>query len=374
MAKMGELKIALIHDELTRRGGAEIVFEEMIRTWPQADVYALYAGRPQAAIGDKTYKIETSFLQKFPLWFRRHPRRLLPLLPQAAEQFDFSGYDVVVSSASGLAKAIVTRAGVPHICYCHTPTRYLWDNSLEAIAQTPRGLRWLARLVIHYLRLIDYAAAQRVNIFLANSQYTQARIAKYYRRKSEVIYPPVDTAFFTPGKRIELNDYFLCVGRLTRSKKFDQAIRVCEKLGLDLVVVGTGYDHKRLSKLAGQHTTLVGKVSQERLREYYRGARALIQPGVEDFGLASAEALACGTPVIAFGEGGVKEIIRDRSIGILYNDQSNEGVAEALRQFLESDRIFEQGKLQQTAWRFSLTRWRDSIYKRVNNYVESKQV
>src|SRR3989344_1139286 len=176
---LGDLKVALVHDELTRRGGAEIVLEELVRIFPQADLYALYAGEPKMIVDGRTYHVRTSFLQRFPLWWRRHPSRLLPLLPQAAEQFDLSTYDLVLSSASAFAKAVVTRVSVPHLCYCHTPTRYLWSDAHAALERQPAWARWPARVGMHYLRLADFAAAQRVGVYLANSGFTQARIKSY---------------------------------------------------------------------------------------------------------------------------------------------------------------------------------------------------
>lgn len=339
--RKGEPKIALLHDELVRRGGAEVVFEELIEIFPQADVYALYAGTPRMTINSREYRIKTSFLQRWPRWFRRHPSRLLPLLPQAAEQFDLSHYDIVLSSSSGFAKAIVTRSNIPHICYCHTPTRYLWDDTQAAIARRPRGTRIIGRLLLHYLRLADFAAAQRVDHFIANSQYTAQRISSYYRRGSQVIYPPIDTRFYFPDAK-QPRKYFLCVGRPSPSKYFDHAVAVCKKLHLPLVIVA-------------------GKSSPEELRQHYRSARALLQPGMEDFGMAAAEALACGTPVIAFGGGGVREIVQDGRHGILYPNQSPEGLAEGLRQFLLIEDKFRPEQLQQQVLRFSKERFAQEI-------------
>ena len=249
MMLKGDLRLALLHDELTRRGGAEVVFEELAALFTQADLFTLYAGRPVLRTGGTLRPVKTSYLQRWPEWMRRHPGRMLPFLAHAAEQFDFSGYDVVISSASAFAKAIVTRSTVPHISYCHTPIRYLWDSALEVAASRPWALRLPVKWLQHYLRLVDFTAAQRVDLFIANSQYTQARIAKFYRRASEVIYPPIDTEFYNPGIAKKIGDYFLLVGRLTPTKRFDVAIRVCEKLELSLVVVGTGPDLPRLKML-----------------------------------------------------------------------------------------------------------------------------
>jgi glycosyltransferase involved in cell wall biosynthesis len=365
MFEANKVKIALVHDELTRRGGAEGVLEEMIRIFPQADIYALYTGHPRITVDERKYDVRTSFLQKWPSWFRQHPRRLLPFLAQAAEQFDLSNYDVVISSASAFAKGIITRANVPHISYCHTPTRYLWDTTHEATRSVRRGMRPLAEILMHQLRLVDFAAAQRVDFFLANSDWTKQRIWQTYHRESERLYPPVDTIFFRPDLNgtNRYNSFFMCVGRLTVSKKFDQAIEVCEKLGFGLVVVGKGEAEKRLRQVAGKHTRFVGNVSPEELRKLYRRARALIQPGEEDFGIAAVEAQACGCPVIAYGSGGARETVLDGSSGWFYNQQTPEALAEAVRLFIEHEREFTSEAMQRQALLFSKNNFKQGLLK-----------
>ncbi len=363
-------KVAIVHDELVRRGGAELVLEELIRMYPDSDIYSLYAGNvPKITVDGKTYDIHTSSLQHWPAWFRKHPGRMLPFLAQAAEQFDLSHYDIVISSASGFAKGIITRSNVPHLCYCHTPTRYLWDGSL-AVSQKKNIVTPIARILFHYLRMIDFAAAQRPTMYIANSHYTQRKIKTYYQKDSIVVYPPIDTNFFTPQANTTHRDYFLCVGRLTSEKKFDHAILVAEKLGLGLVIAGTGSDRARLEKLAGKHTTFLGSVSKEELRDLYRNARALIQPGVEDFGMTAAEALACGTPVIAYGAGGVVEIVRNGVHGILYQEQLPETLAEAMRNFIRIERAFYPEHLQKQARQFSIDRFHTDIAKQVEHLLQ----
>jgi len=359
----GNLRVAIVHDELVRRGGAELVLEELIRMYPQADIYALYAGNiPKLTVDGRTYDVHTSSLQAWPAWFRKHPGRMLPFLPQAVEQFDLSKYDIVISSASGFAKGVITRSHIPHLCYCHTPTRYLWDASRSALASRPHS-RFILGALFHFLRMIDFAAAQRPTSYVANSQYTQQKIKTYYQKESVVIYPPIDTQFYSPGPTRK--SYFLCVGRLTREKKFDHAITVAEKLGLKLIIAGTGSDRAQLERLAGKHTTFAGSVSREQLRELYRGARALIQPGIEDFGMTAAEALACGTPVIAYGTGGAREIVRSGVHGILYQEQLPETLAEAIRNFLRIERAFDPGNLQKQGMKFATNRFRQDITRQV---------
>ncbi|MBI3255399.1 MAG: glycosyltransferase [Candidatus Andersenbacteria bacterium] len=371
-------KVALIHDEFVRRGGAEVVFEEMLRIWPQARVYGLYASnRPALSVDGRRYEIQTSSLQRLPLWFRKHPGRLLPLLPHAAEQFDLSDFDLVLSSSSGFAKGVITRSSIPHICYCHTPTRYLWDSTHAGQRKAWFGGRFLTRSLFHYLRMADFAAAQRPDVFIANSRYTQQRIRQYYRRESEVVYPPIHTEFFTPLETtLSLTGHnpterpFVLVGRLTPAKHFEQAIIVCAKLQLPLVVVGVGRDLARLKAIAGPKTLFIGKATPEELRQYLRGARALIQPAVEDFGMATVEALACGTPVIAYGEGGVKEIVVSGKHGVLYRTPQTEGLAEALRQFMMAENRFEPALLQAQAMRFSAYLFRQNLEKQVEMVLQ----
>lgn len=371
MSNTGEPRIALVHDELTRRGGAEVVFEEMAALFPEADIYTLYAGRPVLRVNGRLKTVATTFLQSWPAWFRRHPSRILPLLPHAAEQIDLSGYDLVISSSSGFAKAIVTRAAVPHVCYCHTPTRYLWDNAHEAIGAKSQW-RWLKAGVLHYLRLTDYAAAQRVDVFIANSRWTAERINTYYRRPSRVIYPPVDTAFYTPAPASEPRGYFLCAGRLTESKHFEQAIQACEKLKLKLVIAGRGRKRREWGHLAGPQTTFAGRVDNVTLRRLYRGARALLQPGEEDFGMAAVEALACGTPVIALGRGGALETVRHGETGWLYRQPTVEALAEAIRQFLLRENRWRPEAAQRQAMQFSRQRFAAAMRQVVQETMNAK--
>ncbi|MCH8748508.1 glycosyltransferase [Patescibacteria group bacterium] len=375
------LSVALVHDELIRRGGAETVLEELLRLYPEADVYSLYAGVPRIVVDDISYPVQTTYLQRLPLWFRRHPRRLLLLLPNAAEQIDLAHYDVVISSSSGFAKAVVTRSLVPHICYCHTPTRYLWDAHDEVYQRTTKLKRFLAAPVLHRLRLVDFAAAQRVDTFVANSHWTQQRIRSFYGRASQVIYPPVDTTFYTPfrsagnsatsrAQNLPADQRpFLCVGRLTASKYFDRAIQVCEKLALPLIIVGTGYEASRLRKLAGRHTRFVNYISREQLRTYYRTARALLQPAAEDFGIAAVEAQACGLPVIAYGIGGASETVLPTKTGLLYDTPNLEALADAVRRFIDLEPTLEPAIITQHAGQFSTARWRDAMLSVVESAV-----
>jgi len=372
MMSIDTLRVALVHDEFVRRGGAEAVLEEMVKMFPQAHVYGLYAGeRPWFTFDGRKYDIRTSFLQKLPLWMRQHPRRLLPLLPHAAEQFDLSAYDLVISSSSGFSKGVITRSLIPSICYCHTPTRYLWDSTHEVSAKAPLGGIYISRALLHYLRMADFAAAQRPDMFIANSQFTANRIAHYYRRESSVVYPPIRTDFFTPMVHprgvpwVREERPFVLLGRLTPAKHFEQAVAVCTKLQLPLLVIGGGSEARRLKKMAGGVVRFAGNIPVQAVRDALRNARALLQPGIEDFGMAAAEALACGTPVIAYKWGGVTEIVTSSKHGILYPTARPEGLAEALRQFMLVEHTFEASVLQRQAMEFSTYRFRKDFMQQI---------
>ncbi len=384
MSKKGDisqLKVAIVHDQLTRRGGAEVVLEEIVHILPQAHIFTLFAGNnPIMKVNNQSYRLNTSYLQKFPLWFRRRQARLLPFLSHAAEQFDLSNYDLVISSSSGFAKAVITRVNIPHICYCHTPTRYLWDATHEVSADNSGLTRTPAKLIFHYLRLADYAAAQRVDYFLANSRYTQLRIQSYYRRPSEIIYPPIATEFYTPASNaskpplgLKPHGYFLCVGRLNKSKHFDQAARVCAKLRLPLVIVGQGPERNHLSQLGTPGARIIDGASPQSLRDLYRSARALIQSSAEDFGMAMAESLACGVPVIALGQGGSREIVINHETGILYNTGQDEFLAEAIRQFMRIEKKLTHERLQQSVLNFNRARFKTDFIAFIAKVMDDRE-
>ncbi len=327
-------RVALVHDWLTGMRGGEQVLLAIARLFPEAPIYTLLHIPGSVSPELESHPIRTSFLQRVP-GIRRHYRRCLPFFPAAVEDFDLAGYDLVISSSHCAAKGVVPPPGAYHLCYCHTPMRYAWD---QEHAYFPRRTGLAARLrglILTALRAWDVAASARVDRFLANSRFVARRIARYYRREAEVLHPPVDTAFFTPGPG-EPGDYCLAVSALAPYKRLDQAIAACEGAGLELRIVGDGPERRALEGLAGPRTRLLGRVDPERLRALYRGARCLLQPGVEDFGIASVEALACGTPVVALAEGGVLDAVVDGEHGVLYGGGRTVGsLPEAIDKALE---------------------------------------
>lgn len=328
----GELRVALVHDWLTGMRGGEKVLEILAGLFPEAPIYTLFHFPGSVSEAIESHPIHTSFLQKAP-GVRQSYRRYLPLFPAAIEEFDLTSYDLILSSSHCVAKGVLPSPDAWHVCYCHTPMRYAWDQE-HVYFPDRRGVKARVRgLVLSGLRSWDASSASRVNLYVANSSFVARRIRTYYGREAEVINPPVDTEFFTPGPSTGSGDkgYCLMVSALAPYKRVDMAIAACDRLGMELRVVGDGPEAERLRDLAGPKTRLLGTVDRERLRDLYRGAKLFLQPGVEDFGIASVEALACGTPVVAVGKGGILDVVEDGRHGHLYPDWgSTADLAEAI--------------------------------------------
>ncbi|HEV8629678.1 MAG TPA: glycosyltransferase [Thermoanaerobaculia bacterium] len=311
---MSEPRVALVHDWLTGMRGGEKVLAAFADLYPEAPIYTLFHFPGSVAPELERHPIHTSFLQRAP-GVRRHYRSYLPLFPTAIESFDLDGYELLISSSHCVAKGVIPGPHAFHLCYCHTPMRYAWD---QRHAYFPgRGPVAIARAaVLAALRAWDVAATVRVDRFLANSRFVAARIRRYYGREAEVLPPPVDVNFFTPGEP-GARRYVLAVAAAVPYKRLDVAVAACAQLGLPLKIVGGGPQERRLAA-AGSHVEVLGRVDDEELRDLYRSALCFVQPGVEDFGIAAVEALACGTPVVALGAGGVRDIVVDGEHGVLY--------------------------------------------------------
>jgi glycosyltransferase involved in cell wall biosynthesis len=314
-------RVALVHDWLTGMRGGEKVLEAICALFPGAPIYTLFhfPGSVSAAI--ESHPIVPSFLNRAP-GIRRHYRHYLPLFPAAIEDFDLSGFDRIVSSSHCVAKSVIPPPGAVHVCYCHTPMRYAWD---QEHAYFPRRTGIVARLrgaALARLRTWDAASAPRVDSFIANSAFVAERIRRYYGRSAQVLAPPVDLDFFTPGPGLQTaHPYALAVSALAPYKRLDIAIAACARSGLSLRIVGEGPEREALGRLAatsGARVEFLGRVAGEALRDLYRGAILFVQPGIEDFGIAAVEALACGTAVVAAGRGGILDIVENVSDGLLY--------------------------------------------------------
>ena len=367
-------RIAIVHDFLTSYGGAERVLQAICKLYPEAPVYTLLADGELTQTHFPSTRIRTSWLAKLPSFLRRRPRLLLLLFPAAIESFDLREYDLVISSSGAWSKGLVTRLHTKHIAYLHSPMRFAWDKHKSYLQDLGLSLpfRIFGRFALSYLRIWDFQAADRPDVLLANSNFTQRRIEKYYRKPSVVIYPGIQMAESVEVSKEELErSYFLVVSRLTKAKKVDVVIEAMNKLGLPLVVVGVGPEKATLEGLAGKTVTFKGAVTDAELQILYQGARALIIPSEEDFGLVAVEALATGTPVIASSQGGVREIVLDQVHGLFFNTFMPEILAEAILRFIQQEKSFDRDALQTRASFFNEERFMTEFKAAVLGFRES---
>jgi glycosyltransferase involved in cell wall biosynthesis len=361
-------RVALVHDWLTGMRGGEKVIELIGSLFPEAPIYTLFHFPGSVSPAIESHPIHTSFLQRSP-GLRAHYRRYLPLFPVAIEELDLTRYDLVISSSHCVAKGVIPSPDAFHLCYCHTPMRYAWDQEHAYFPRRAGAGALLRSLALSALRTWDAASASRVNLFLANSAFVGRRIRSYYGREAEVLHPPVDVEYFTPatGRKAAEEDYCLMVSALAPYKRVELAIAACDRLGLELRIVGEGPERERLEELAGPRTRFLGHVEPRRLRDLYRGARLFLQPGIEDFGIASVEALACGTPVVAVDKGGILDIVDDGRHGVLYPDWGGPSdLAEAIDKARRID--FNGSDLRSRAESFSARRFLD----RLQSFVSSR--
>lgn len=343
------MKLALVHDWLNQNGGAEDVLEHLVRFFPASPVYTSMYAPDLMPDPYRAWDIRSTWMDRLP-GIHRHHQRYLPLYPLAFRNLDLGAYDVVLSNKSGFCHGVKPGRDTLHICYCLTPTRYVWD--LEAYLdreQFGRGVRAAARLVGNLYRRWDYAAAQRVDQFIAISTEVQARIRRVYDRDSTIIYPPVEVAErFVPSATIE--DYFLIVSRLVPYKRIDLAVQACTQLGLPLIVGGQGRDRARLEAMAGPTVQFIGYVPDEDLPDLFARCRAFIFPGLEDFGITPVQAQAAGRPVIAFRGGGALDTVLPGKTGLLFGGPTVESLAAVLRDF--DDSRFDPSVLRAHAMQF----------------------
>ncbi len=358
----GRMKIALVHDYLSQHGGAEEVLIALHRLYPAAPIFVLFAEKkkfPELASAD----IRESFLARMP-FIQKHYQWYLPLMPLATEHHDLSEFDVIISSTSAFAKGIITHAGAMHMCYCHTPTRYLWSDTHSYVEELPRSrlIKWAVPPILSLLRVWDRIAASRVEIFIANSVTVQKRIKKYYGRESIIVYPGIDTERFTRSTHPPA-DYFLAGGRLVAYKKFDWIVEACTRLQVPLKIFGEGPVRAELQKIAGPTVEFLGRVTPEQQATLYARCRAFIQPQVEDFGMTAVEAMACGRPVIALPRGGSTETVINGVTGLFMRYDGWEGVLDALLRF--DSTLFDPKIISAHAQQFS----RQNFDTRINAVV-----
>ncbi|MFA4931051.1 MAG: glycosyltransferase [Patescibacteria group bacterium] len=331
---MKKPKIAIAHEFFTVLGGAEKVLIELHRAFPDAPIHFLLSSPKLVRQYLPEAHIINSSLHRYPSFLTKHHQLFLWQFPVVTEQFDFSDYDIVISSCNSFIKGIITKPDTIHICYNHSPTRYLWDQAAEWIDSKKLSLfKPLIQWRFNQLRQWDLLASDRVDMFVANSKYVASRIEKYYRRQADrIIYPSVDTKIFRP-RTIQKKDYFFMVSRLEPYKKFDLAVKAFNKLQLPLFIAGTGTHEKYLRSIAQDNIKFLGFVSDEEKIKLFQGARAFIFPTEEDFGIVPLESMAAGTPVIAYRQGGVQESVIDKQTGVLFDHQNEQSIIDAVHYF-----------------------------------------
>jgi glycosyltransferase involved in cell wall biosynthesis len=370
-------RIAIVHYWFVNQRGGERVVETIAQMFPQAELFSLVANPAALPQSLRGRAINTSFVQKLPGSHRWH-RRFLPFYPLALEQFDLNDYDLVISSESGPAKGVLTSARTCHVCYCHSPMRYLWDfyHHYRGSSGVGKWSRPIFTCASHYLRMWDAVSANRVDYFAANSRNVAARIRKTYRRESTVIYPPVNVSAGYLAQNSE--DFYLVVGQFVDYKRMDLAISACTRLNRRLHVVGEGEQYEHLRKLAGPSIRFCGPLSDEELRNEYAKCRALLFPGEEDFGIVPVEALSFGRPVIAYGRGGVTESVRgifpgsglapERATGVFFDEQSVDSLVEAIHEFERVEHRFSPVFIKSQADRFAPENFR----RRFSAFLDQK--
>jgi len=355
------VKTAIVHHWLVTHGGGERVAEVMASMFPDADFFTLFQ-RPQGTPdGLRGRRVTTSALQKIPLASRMH-RHFLPAYPWAVERFDLRGYGLVLTSDSGPMKGVRLDPGAVQVCYCHAPMRYLWDDYEAYSAQMGWATRAAFRATAGRVRQWDYAAAQRVTHFLANSRNVQARIKKFYGRDSTVLHPPIDTHRGAEwlAKHVAPQDYYFHAGRLVGYKRVDLLIAACNKLGRRLVIAGSGPEEAKLRAMAGPTVEFLGQVTTEDLWERYAHCRAFLFCALEDFGMVPLEAQACGRPVVAYGAAGSLETVRGAATaqgpatGVWFAEQSLEGVIDGIEEFERREQDFHPQAIAQWASTFDI--------------------
>jgi glycosyltransferase involved in cell wall biosynthesis len=332
-----ERRVAIVHYWLVGMRGGERVLERLLRLYPQADIFTHVYVPERISDEINAHKVTTSFIQKLPAAARLY-QKYLPLMPLALEQLDLSGYDLVISSESGPAKGVIAPPEARHICYCHSPMRYLWDSYHQYLDTAGRFSKLAMPLFFGSLRQWDTASAARVDAIAANSSFIRQRIRRAWGRDSTVVFPPVDVDSYRPAE--QRGDHFLWVGQMTPYKRADLAVEAFNRLKLPLLVVGDGPMARSVAKIAGPTIKIVPRLPYDELKRAYADCRALIFTGIEDFGIVPVEANASGTPVIAFGQGGVLDTIKPGASGLYYDEMTADSIVEAVQRFVRIEADF----------------------------------
>lgn len=365
------LKTAIVHDWLVTYAGSERCVESFTNIWQDADLFTLvdFLDDEERKIILKEKEASTSFIQNLP-FAKNKFRSYISLFPYAIEQFDLSRYDLIISSSHAVAKGVLTHQNQLHICYCHTPIRYAWDFYYQYLQNSglDKGIKGIIlKQILHKIRIWDVVSANRVDYFIANSNYIAKRIKKIYNRESHVINPPVDIEKFSCC--YEKENYFLAASRMVPYKKMDLIVEAFNKMpDKKLIVIGDGEDFEKIKSNASRNIEFLGYQKSEDLRKYMQKAKAFVFAAEEDFGITVVEAMSCGTPVIALNKGGTAETVEHEKTGILFNNQTADDIKDAVNLFERKENLFDPGKLNESVKKYS----RDQFEKNIKQFVESK--
>ncbi len=363
------IKVALVHDWLNQYGGAEQVLEVLKTLYPDAPIFTSIYWPEALPEAYRHWDIRTTFMNRLP-WVKRHHQPFLPLYPLAFDSLDLSRYDLVISNKSGFCHGVITGPETLHICYCLTPTRYVWDLGHYAEREgLGRMTRAALQPVVSGLRIWDRLAADRVDHFIAISSTVQRRIAHYYRRDSVVVYPPVDTDRFSPAEKVD--DYYLVVSRLVPYKRVDLAVEALSRLDRPLMVVGEGRDRRRLEAMAGQSVTFTGRLPDDEVARLMARCRAFLFPGLDDFGISPVRAMAAGRPVIAFAGGGALDYVQEGTTGLFFREPTWDSLASAIRRFEEHS--FDPGVICSRAQQFSRAVFEERMSTLVSDMLQTSK-
>ncbi len=367
------MKIALLHDWIIDIAGSENVFKAICQLFPNADIYTIiYDRNSLKKLGIENRNVYSSIVQKFP-FLKKFYRHYFFIYPIIVEQFDLSKYDLIISSSHAFIKGVLKHSYQIHICYCHTPIRYAWDLYFEYMKSLNPILKLLAIYFFHKIRIWDYVISQRVDYFIANSNYVARRIKAIYNKDAYVIHPPVDVEKFEISKDRE--NYYITIGRFVPYKKFDIIVRAFSKMrDKKLIIIGDGPDFNKVKKIASSNVELLGYQSFENLKKYLSKAKAFVYMADEDFGISVVEAQACGIPVIAYKKGGVLETVIENKTGIFFNEQSEDSLISAINKFESIEDKFDSYEIRKYAEQFSINVFKEKFIKFLNSILYNFQL
>ncbi len=359
------MKVAIIHYWLISWRGGEKVLEAIAEMYPSADIYTHVYDEGMTEGKLKKYNVTETYIAKLP-FAKKHYQKYLPFMPTALEQLDLREYDLVISSESGPAKGVITRPDATHICYCHSPMRYIWDMYPDYMQATGRFGKFALFFIAHYMKIWDRLSSDRVDHYIANSKFVASRITKFYRRESTVINPPVDIAEFTLQE--EKDDFYLVLGQLTPYKKASLVVEAFNRSGRRLIVIGEGEELKAIKSAAKDNVEVLGRADWNTCKDYLARAKALIFPGVEDFGMVPVEAIASGTPVLAYAKGGALETVLEGETGHFFSEQTATSINECIDLFEKQGVSCAAVEMRSKAETFS----KENFKEKMGAYIEGR--